>query len=162
MVKYHMPLSLGLSRINFQAIFMEQDWKLFSGWFGLIRMGSNTDFGHSLDWFKTNSYNPMMSHSCDIFVGRGIKLSIRCTRDKWTRPIGNRVTPSGASSCLSFCPLHLSPYPRSFDPTQTQKFPSCSVLSEIDLRTPSCSRTNGKTGASDSTSRIVFPLQLSH
>ena len=53
---------IGLSRIDFWPFFIKRDTKSFSDWFGLIRIGSDTDIGmnrNSSDWLGMN-FNPIL------------------------------------------------------------------------------------------------------
>ena len=48
---------IGLSRINFWTFFIKRDTKRFSDWFGMIRVGSDTDIEinrNSFDWLGMN------------------------------------------------------------------------------------------------------------
>ena len=56
---------IGLSRIDFWPFFIKRDTKCFSDWFGMIRIGSDTDIGmnkNSSDWLGMN-FNPIISES---------------------------------------------------------------------------------------------------
>ena len=59
LILIHSDRSLGLSRINFHALFNKRDSKFVSDWLGLIRIGSDIDIGmilNSSDWLGMNSY----------------------------------------------------------------------------------------------------------
>ena len=54
---------MGLSRIDFLPFFIKRDTKRSSDWFGMIRIGLDTDIGmnrNSSDWLEINSY-PILS-----------------------------------------------------------------------------------------------------
>ena len=56
-------LGIGLSRIDFWPFFIKRDIKRFSDWFGIIRIGSDTDIGmnrNSSYWLGMN-FNPILS-----------------------------------------------------------------------------------------------------
>ena len=59
--------SIGLIWNNFQAFFNKRDAKRFPDWFGLIRIGSDTDIGmirNSSDWLGMSYSYPKLSSEC--------------------------------------------------------------------------------------------------
>ena len=73
LVRIHVLELIGLDRIDFWPFFIKRDTKRFSDWFGIIRIGSDTDVGmnrNSSDWLGMNrnssdwlgmNFNPLIS-----------------------------------------------------------------------------------------------------
>ena len=61
--RIHSDWCLGINRIDFWPFSIKRDTKRFSDWFGMIRIGSDTDIGmnrNSSDWVGKN-FSPILS-----------------------------------------------------------------------------------------------------
>ena len=80
MIRINSDCCLGLNRIRsdrFLPFFIKRVNKRLSDWFGMIRIGSDTDIGMNRnisDWFGMNSY-PILSPETIYHTG---KLNIIC------------------------------------------------------------------------------------